>query len=105
MEQAFLGWLAEPTSADELPLDHSEGPVPLTRVLGELSLSGRLLPADTAARVGLPDGTTVGHAAAELVFAVLDPAGPRCRSFRAAVYYLRDLDRGRVIEPDDGRVG
>ena len=105
MEQAFLVWLAEPTSADELPLDGSEGPAPLARVLGELSLSGRVLPAETAARVGLPDGTTVGHAAAELLLVVKDPAGPRCRSFRAAVYYLRDLDRGRVIEPDDRQVG
>jgi len=37
--------------------------------------------------------------------AVNDPAGPRCRSYRAAVYYLRDLDRGHVVQPSDGKVG
>ena len=94
-EHAFLGWIAQPTSADELPLPNGHGPEPLARILGELSLSKRLLPAQTAARIGLPDGTTIGHAAVEVLLAVKDPAGPRCRSFRAAVYYLRDLDRDR----------
>lgn len=104
-EQAFLVWLTKPTSADELPVDGTEGPEPLAQVLGELSPSERVLPAETAARIGLPDGTTVGHAAAELLLVVKDPAGPRCRSFRAAVYYLRDLDRGRFIEPEAGKGG
>lgn len=104
-EQAFLSWLTEPTSADEVTVSRTEDPEPLARVLGELSLSGRVLPAETAAGLGLPAGATVGQAAAELLITVRDPAGPRCRSFRAAVYYLRDLDRGRFIEPDDGKVG
>ena len=105
LEQAFLVWLTEPSSANELLLDGAEGPLPLARVLGELSRSRRALPAETAAGFGLPGETTVGHVAAELLLAVKDPAGPRCRSFRAAVYYLRDLDRGRFIEPDDRKVG
>ncbi len=104
-EQAFLVWLAEPTGVDELPVDGTEDREPLARVLGELSLSERILPAETAAAMGLPGGTTVGHAASELLLAVKDPAGPRCRSFRAAVFYLRGRDRGRVIELDAGRVG
>lgn len=104
-EQAFLAWLAEPTNAGEVPLDGSEAPEPLAQVLGELSLSGRVLPAETAAGIGLSGGATVGHVATELLLAVEDPAGPRCRSFRAAVIYLRGLDRGWVIEPEAGRAG
>lgn len=98
-EQAFLVWLAQPTSAEELPSSDDE-PEPMARALGELSLSERSVPADTAASIGLPGATTVGHAAAELLLAVKDPAGPRCRSFRAAVYYLRELDRGRFVGPE-----
>lgn len=103
-EQAVLAWLAEPTSADELPLSDGGQPAPLARVLGELSLSRRVLPTETAAGIGLPEGATLGHAAAELLIAVRDPAGPRCRSFRAAVLYLRGLDRDRLAEPDDRKV-
>ncbi len=104
-EQAFLTWLAAPTSTDELTLAGDDEPEPLARVLGELSLSSRVLAAGTAARLGLPDGTTIGHAAVELLLAVENPAGPRCRSFRAAVYYLRDLDRELFAWPDAGEVG
>jgi hypothetical protein len=103
VEQACLDWLAEPTSADELVVAGDEEGVPLSGVLGELRRSGRPLPAETAASIGLPVGTTVGHAAVELL-AVRDPAGPRCRSFRAAVYYLRDLDRGRSSATTDARL-
>jgi hypothetical protein len=100
VEQACLIWLADPSSADELMLADGDQPVPLGRALGELSLSERPLPAETAASIGLPDGNTFGHVAAELLLAVKDPAGPRCRSFRAAVFYLRDLDRGRLETAD-----
>jgi hypothetical protein len=104
-EQAFLVWLAIPSSADEAPLAGIAAAEPLARVLGELSLSGRVLPAETAASIGVPGGTTVGHVATELLLAVKDPAGPRCRSYRAAVVHLRDLDRGRSTVPVDGKVG
>jgi len=92
-EQAFLAWLAEPTSADQLPVTDGDRPEPLAQILGELSLSRRLLPSETAAGLGLPADASVGHAATEVLLAVKDPAGPRCRSFRAAVFYLRGLDR------------
>lgn len=101
LEHAFLGWLRQPTSTEELPLANGDGPEPLARILGELSLSNRPLPAQTAAKLGLPDSTTFGHAAVEVLLAVKDPAGPRCRSFRAAVFYLRDLDRDHFVEPND----
>ena len=102
-EQAFLDWLAQPTSTEEPALSDDE-PEPIARALGELSLSQRLVPAATAASIGLPGPTTIGHAAAEVLLAVKDPAGPRCRSFRAAVSYLRELDRGQFVEPDNGQV-
>jgi hypothetical protein len=100
VEQACLVWLAEPTSADELVLTEGDETVPLSRALGELSLSERQLPAEMAASIGLPEGTAFGHVGAELLLAVKDPAGPRCRSFRAALFYLRDLDRGRLGTAD-----
>ncbi len=103
-EQAFFAWLAEPTSANERLLTGSDEPERLTQVLGELTLSSRTLPSETAATLGLSDGTTIGHVTAELLIAVNDPAGPRCRSYRAAVYYLRDLERGSIFEPEDGTV-
>ena len=102
-EHALLGWLAESTSADQLSVTDGDRSEPLARVLGELSVSRRVLPPGSAADIGLPVGTTVGHAAAELLLAVKDPAGPRCRSYRAAVYYLRDLDRDHFAWADDGR--
>ena len=104
-EHALLGWLAQPTGADELPLANGDAPEPLARLLGELSLSRRDLPAETAVGLDLPVGTTLGHAATEVLLAVKDPAGPRCRSFRAAVLYLRDLDRDRFTWPDAGQIG
>jgi hypothetical protein len=104
-EDAFLGWLADPDSAHELTLAGADGPEPLARILGELSLSSRVLPAQAATSLGLPAGTTtVGHAAVEVLLAVKDPAGPRCRSFRAAVFYLHALDRDGIASPDVEKV-
>ncbi len=103
-EHAFLTWLAQPTSTDELTLVDGDEPEPMAWILGELSLSRRLLPAETAAGLRLPAGTTIGHAAAEVLLAVKDPAGPRCRSFRAAVFYLRDLDHDHLAWQGDGQV-
>ena len=103
-EEAFISWLAEPTSANELTLSDGDEQEPLSPVLGELTASRRALPAETAAGLGWPVGATVGHVAAELLIAVKDPAGPRCRSYRAALYYLRDLDRACSSVPDNGKV-
>lgn len=90
-EGCFLDRLASPDKPDEVQLAGDAAPTPVTRLLGLASTSSRRLPAEAAAMLGMPDGVSVGAAAAELVLAVNDPAGPRCRSYRAAVYYLRDL--------------
>jgi hypothetical protein len=94
LETVFIRWLADPVTSDEVRLDGGHGPLlPMRPVLDALIASTRPLSAETAAALGMPAGTTVGHAASELRLAVDDPAGPRCRSYRAAAYYLQELDR------------
>ena len=94
LETAFQRWLTEPLEADEIRLDDQErSPIPLRHVLGALGTSRRPLPGEVATTLGMPAGTSIGQAATELRHAVEHPAGPRCRSYRAAAYYLRDLDR------------
>jgi len=91
-EFAFVRWLLEPDKPDHLRLDGPDrAATPLTWALGELCTSRRTLPTDAAAVLGLSPDATVGHAATELLLAVNDPAGPRCRSYRAAAYHLRGL--------------
>ena len=91
-EDAFVAWVR---SVDQP--DHAEravvegGPRTVRELLAEVLASRRPLPADVARSLGVPQGTTTGGAAAWLLGAVEDPAGPQCRSYRAAVYYLRDL--------------
>jgi hypothetical protein len=87
-EAAFEGWLTDHDRPDVWQVDDPE--TSPTQMLGALVLSPRQLPADAADALGMPPGTTVGDAAAELILAVNDPAGPHCRSYRAALYYLRD---------------
>ena len=94
LEAAFLRWLTDPVTGEELRLDEDDGsPRPMRQVLQALSSSTHRLPDDAASSLGMPAGTTVGHAVSELRLAVDDPSGPQCRSYRAAAYYLRGLDR------------
>jgi hypothetical protein len=92
--EMFVSWLTSFDKPDEIRIGGTGGvSVPLSLFLGGLSTSSEMLPADAAAEVGMSAGTKLGDAATELLLAVNDPAGPRCRSYRSAVYYLRDLDR------------
>ena len=92
-EAALQAWLTSDDKPDVWQLDGpDQPPTSLTTILGELVLSHLPLPADAAAALGMPSGTTLGDAATELLLAVNDPAGPRCRSYRSALYYLRDHD-------------
>jgi hypothetical protein len=92
-EAAFTAWLTSADTPDVWRLDGPDAPpVSLTRILGDLALSRRQLPTAAAAALGMPTDATLGYAAAALIVAVNDPAGPRCRSYRSAVFYLRDLD-------------
>lgn len=92
-EAAFEAWLTSDDLPDACQVDAADEPqLSLTGMLGELVTSGRPLPANAAAELGMPPGTTQGHAATELLLAVSDTAGPRRRSYRSAMYYLRDHD-------------
>lgn len=94
LEAAFMRWLTDPVGADEVRLDGQDRPPsPMRQVLEALRCSVRPLPGEVAATLGLPAGTPIGQAVSELREAVDDPRGPRCRSHRAAVFYLRGLDR------------
>ena len=89
-ERRFLAWLADADKPDQVQLEDGTH-LPLATLLGVLCASWRRLPPAAATTLGLSAESTIGEATAELVLAVKDPAGPRCRSYRAAVYYLHDL--------------
>ncbi len=92
-EAAFEAWLTSDDKPDEWQVDGPDAPpTSLTGILGQVVLSRRQLPADAAAELGMPPGAPLGHAATELILAVNDPVGPRCRSYRSALYYMRDHD-------------
>lgn len=92
LEDAFCAWAHDPAKPDVVDLgQHRQVPmVQLSRRLGE---SQATLPASACAQIGLPPDVTIATAVAELLHATVDPDGPRCRSFRAASYYLRGLAR------------
>jgi hypothetical protein len=96
-EVAFQLWLTGGDKAEVVSVGDPNGPpTPLTDLLGTLVLSSNQLSGEAAASLGMPSGTTVGYAAGELLLAVIDPTGPRCRSYRSALYYLRERD-GTVL--------
>ena len=86
----LLGWLTACAQPDARDVDGHLVPDPaFTQLLGRLAPSTHPLPADAATLLGLPSHATIGDAATELLLAVNDPAGPQCRSYRSAVYYLQ----------------
>lgn len=89
-ERAFLTWLDDPGNPDVARLPDGTV-VPVGSVLGAASTSTQELPRYGALSLGLTPGISIGDAATELLVCVVDPAGPRCRSYRAAVLYLRGL--------------
>lgn len=92
-EAAFEAWLTSEGKPDAWQLGGpDEPPTSLTAILEDVVISRRQLPAASAAALRMRSGTTLGHAAAELLHAVSDPVGPCCRSYRSALYYLRDHD-------------
>ncbi len=92
LEEVFRTWALDPAKPDVVDLgEHGNvGMVELSRQLGG---SEATLAASACAQLGVPPGATIATAARELLHATIDPKGPRCRSFRAASYYLRGLIR------------
>ena len=92
LEDAFCAWVDEPVKPDVVDLGQ-HGAVPIAELSRRLRGSQATLPASACVQLGLPPGVTIAAAIAELLHATVDPGGPRCRSFRAASYYLRGLAR------------
>ena len=92
LEDAFCAWAHDPAKPDVVDLgQHRDiSMVELSRRLGG---SQATLAASACAQIGLPPDVTIATAVAELLHATVDPDGPRCRSFRAASYYLCGLAR------------
>jgi hypothetical protein len=102
-ESVFLAWLVDPVMPDELPAGPEWSAEPVTHLLGRLSLSPQRLTADQAMVVGMPAGTSLGNVAIALLLAVEDPAGPRCRSYRAATYFLQQAVEPFHSQPESPR--
>jgi hypothetical protein len=92
LEDAFRAWAQDPAKPDVVDLgQHRDlSMVELSRHLGG---SQATLAASACVQIGLPPGVTIATAVAALLHATVEPDGPRCRSFRAASYYLRGLAR------------
>ncbi len=99
-EQRALAWLDDPELPDQLPAEPGDTDLSARSALRSVRSSARRLPAAHAARLGLGEGATLGEAATALTRAVEDPHGPRCRSYRAAAYYLHDVHELTAVFDD-----
>ncbi|HEX2028973.1 MAG TPA: hypothetical protein VHF25_13340 [Nitriliruptorales bacterium] len=84
-ESLLAAWLSEVLrrGAGSSPMP-TGGPA----TLHALEASTAVLPPELASRFGLAEGATYGQFVGRLLWARNDPGGPRCRSYRAAAYYL-----------------
>lgn len=92
LEDAFCAWAHDPAKPDVVDLG-LHGDLSMVELSRRLEGSRATLGAAVCAQFGLPPGVTIATAVAALLHATVDPDGPRCRSFRAASYYLRGLAR------------
>jgi len=99
LEAAFRSWVEGHAKADLLVVGTRDPvAVPLGPALHRLATSTASLAPAHGAAIGLAEDVTIGAAAAELLQACVDPAGPRCRSYRSATYFL--IGRA-LLELDD----
>jgi hypothetical protein len=70
-------------------------------LLGRVSEEVRLLPAPTTVALGLDSRCSYARASSLLVWARHAPDGPRCRSYRAARYFLTDADPDVLPAPPE----
>jgi hypothetical protein len=103
LEDGFRRWVEGRSRPEMLHLgDDPAVHLPLEQVLRRLTASTEpLWPAD-GRRLGLAADVRIADAAQRLLHARLDPGGPRCRSFRAASYFLVGLAHITVDDLDDG---
>lgn len=90
LEQVFRAWADDQTHPDVIPAGPHRG-MSMTELAHLLGASDATLSAVTSAGLGLSSSTTIGTASSSLLWATVDPDGPRCRSFRAATFFLRGL--------------
>jgi hypothetical protein len=89
LELAFRHWADSTDHPDAVHVGHRA--LPMADLARLLSRSHGELPAATCVGLGLRPGATIATAATTLLWATVDPEGPRCRSFRAATFFLRGL--------------
>jgi hypothetical protein len=88
LEDHFLAWAESPEKSDVVELGQRRALL-MTTLARRLSRSTRLLTPAAALQLGLSPATTIAVAADELLMATINPDGPRCRSYRAASFFLR----------------
>ena len=94
LEEAFLTWLTFcPHPDQDDPEQEDDGPTTpdpaFDRFLARLQTSSRVLPRETASKLGLLPGSTIGQAASALRRAITDPSEPHGPCY-AAVFRLHD---------------
>lgn len=103
LEQLFRDWADDPIHPDTVVIAQ-HGDAPMVEVLRRLTGSDAPLAACSSRGLGLAPGTSIATAATALLWATVDPDGPRCRSFRASTFFLRGLVRLDDGADDDDRV-
>ncbi len=101
-EAAFVAWVVRCRRPDHQDPEHRTEAADHSpeHLLDAVCGSPRPLPVDAASKLGMPAGTTLGAAAAEVIDAVRDPNGPQCPSFQAALFHHFDRADLRGDEPE-----
>lgn len=105
LRDALDAWMSDPSHPETATLGAPgglEGTIVLDDLLGRLRRDDTRLAATATSHLGLPRSTTYGQLARLLWWARKDPNGPRCRSYRAALYLVGELDddvRDDVLGP------
>jgi hypothetical protein len=94
LELAFRAWVDDPTRPDVLSVGQDgDTSIALEQALALLVDSTAPLAPSSGRTLGLDHGACIGLAARRLLQARIHPDGPRCRSFRAAAFYLAGIAR------------
>lgn len=102
LEEAFRAWVEDPVKPTVVELGPSGRTLSTAEFLRDLESSTGTLDPPASEQIGFPAGVTIAVAAEALLHATVAPDGPKCRSWRAASYYLRGLsDLSFEFEIDD----
>jgi hypothetical protein len=89
LESALRSWIDSDTKPEVLDIGTRDSVgMPMEPALRRLTASTEPLSPACGESLGLEASATIGAAATALLRARVDPTGPRCRSYRAAAYYL-----------------